>query len=244
MVASRVVVALISLLLTPALSLAQGEDVRLSSRLAIGVKFSLLGAGVEAATPFQRRSNLRAGFNTFRFNRSFHKDGIAYGGQLTFRSVEAHYDWFPFYGSFHVSPGVLVYDGNRFKAGASVPAGRSFTLNRISYVSDPADPVSGSGRVGFRRAGPMISAGWGNLLPRNGTHLSIPFEFGVIYTAAPQASLSLKGSACDGNGLNCRAITSDAGLQNNVQAENDRLNKDMAGFKFYPVISLGFGVSF
>jgi hypothetical protein len=234
-----------TLLLAPSpFSAAQNEASPIRGHLGVGVKASFLGAGVEAATPFTRRSDLRVGFNTFRYARNFHKDGINYAGRLNFQSVEAHYDWFPFYGAFHVSPGILVYNGNELRATALVPAGQRFTLNSTNYVSDSDNPVTGSGRIGFRRAGPMISAGWGNLLPRNGRHFSIPLEIGAIYTGAPRATLILAGSACDATGVNCRTIASDPTVKSNVQAEKDKLNREMAPYKFYPVISVGFGVSF
>ena len=50
--------------------------------------------------------------------------------------------------------------------------------------------------------------------------------------------------ACDSTGVNCRAIATDPTILSNVQDEQAKLNKDMAAFKFYPVISIGFGVKF
>lgn len=223
---------------------AQTESDKPFSRLGVAVKASSLGAGVEAATPLTPRSNLRAGFNMFSYDRGFHKDGVAYDGQLRFRSVEAHYDFFPFKGSFHVSPGVLVYNGNQITANASVPGGNTFTLNNTTYTSDPSDPINGTGKVDFVRAGPMFTVGFGNLLPRNHHHFSVPVELGVIYTGAPRAALNLGGSACDATGLICSSTTSYPAFQANVQAEQDKLNKDMSAFKFYPVISAGFGFNF
>ena len=240
---SKFVCALLAIGLCPNLSLAQNESTPFSS-FGVGIKASFLGFGAEAATPLARRLNLRAGFNGFSYNRGFNKDGVAYAGQLNFRSGEAHLDWFPFGGSFHLSPGALIYNGNRILANASVAGGQSFTLNGASYTSDPADPVAGLGKVDFRKAGPMVTAGWGNLLPRGRRRFSVPVEVGAIYTGAPQAGLSLTGSACDSSGLNCRTIASDATILSNVQAEQSKLNKDMAAFKFYPVISAGFGVKF
>jgi hypothetical protein len=239
----RYVCALVAISLCPNLSLAQSESAPFSS-FGVGIKASLLGFGAEVATPLARRFNLRAGFNAFSYNRGFNKDGVAYAGQLTFRSGEAHLDWFPLGGSFHVSPGALIYNGNQILANASVASGQTFTLNGASYTSDAADPVAGLGKVDFREAGPMITAGWGNHLPRGRRRFSVPFEFGAIYTGAPQASLSLAGSACDSTGVNCRKIATDATIVSNVQAEQNKLNKDMAAFKFYPVISVGFGVKF
>jgi hypothetical protein len=179
--------------------------------------------------------------NMFGYDRSFHKDGVDYAGQIHFRSGEAHFDWFPFAGSFHLSPGALIYNGDQVNANASVSGGQSFTLNGTSYTSDPADPVIGTGKISFSKAGPMLTMGFGNLVPRH-HRFSIPFEIGAIYTGAPTMALNLTGSACDSTGQNCNSIATDPTIESNVQAERAKINKDVAPFKFYPVISLGFGV--
>lgn len=100
------------------------------------------------------------------------------------------------------------------------------------------------GKVDFIKAGPMFTVGWGNLLPRNQRHFSIPLELGVIYTGSPRAALNLGGSACDPSGANCAATSSFPEFQANVQAEQNKLNKDMSAFRFYPVVSVGFGFNF
>jgi hypothetical protein len=228
----------------PAFSSAQTESSKPFSRLGVAVKASSLGAGVEAATPLTAHSNLRAGFNMFSYDRGFTKDGVAYAGQVRFRSVEGHYDWFPFGGSFHLSPGVLLYNGNHLAANASVPGGQTFTLNNATYSSDPADPIHGTGKVDFAKAGPMFTVGWGNLLPRNHRHFSVPFEVGVIYTGAPRTALNLGGSACDASGVNCLSVNSDPIFQANVQAQQDKFNHDTSWFKFYPIVSVGFAFNF
>jgi hypothetical protein len=223
---------------------AQADTGAPFSNVGIGVKASLLGAGIEVATPLARCFNLRAGFNAFSYNRGFHKDGVVYNGQLSFRSTEAHLDWFPFGGSFHISPGLLAYNGNEINANASVSAGQTFTLNGVTYTSDPADPIIGAGKVDFKKSGPMLTAGFGNLVPRNHHHISIPFELGAIYTGAPRTTLNLNGGACDANGQFCETIDNNPSFQSNVQAEQTKLQKDVSAFKFYPVLSLGFGFKF
>src|ERR1700751_317030 len=71
-----------------------------SGRGGVGVKFSLLGAGAEGAVRVSHRSNIRAGFNMITYDRTFNKDGISYDGQIQFKSIEAHYDFFPWAGNF------------------------------------------------------------------------------------------------------------------------------------------------
>lgn len=227
--------------ISSASSFAQVESSRPFDAVGIGVKASLLGFGGEAATPLSRHFNLRGGVNLFGYDRAFHKDGVDYAGQIHFRSGEAHFDWFPFGGSFHLSPGALIYNGNQVTANASVSGGQSFTLNGTTYTSDPADPVVGTGKISFSKAGPMLTMGFGNLVPRR-HRFSVPFEIGAIYAGAPTMALNLTGSACDSSGQNCSSIATDPTLQSNVQAEREKINKDVAPLKFYPVISLGFGV--
>jgi hypothetical protein len=224
---------------------AQGETaLKAPFGVGVGIKVSLLGAGLEAAVPIARKLNVRAGFNAFSYNRTFDKDGVSYAGQLRFRSSEAHLDWFPFGGSFHVSPGLLVYNGNQVTASADVPGGNTFTLNDTDYTSDPANPITGSGKIDYRKTAPMISVGWGNLVPRSGRHFSAPFEIGMIFSGAPQAAINLAGGACDSNGVNCQSVNTDPTFQSNLQSEQDKINHDMAPFKYYPIISLGFGFRF
>jgi hypothetical protein len=222
-------------------SLAQFESSKPFDAVGVGVKVSLLGFGGEAATPLSRHFNLRGGVNVFGYDRTFHKDGVDYAGQIHFRSGEAHFDWFPFRGSFHLSPGALIYNGNQVTADASVSGGQSFTLNGTSYTSDPADPVVGTGKISFNKAGPMLTMGFGNLVPRH-HRFSVPFEIGAVYTGAPTMALNLTGSACDSTGQNCSSIATDPTIESNVQAERAKINKDVAPFRFYPIISLGFGV--
>src|SRR5262245_31199115 len=96
-------------------------------RIGAGVKMSTLGVGFEAATAVTQRSNLRGGFNFFNYSITSEKDGIHYDASLTLRSVQITYDQY-IVGGFHVSPGLLLYNGNGANAVASVPAGQSFSL--------------------------------------------------------------------------------------------------------------------
>lgn len=213
-------------------------------RVGIGVKGSFLGGGVEVAARVTHHTNVRAGFNMFTYSRDFNKDSIAYNGQVNFKTVEAHYDIFPFAGSFHVSPGVLAYIGDPITATAAVPGGQSFSLGGTTYYSDTGTPVTGNGKIDFNRAAPMATFGWGNLVPRNHRHFSVPVELGVAFQGSPKATLNLAGNVCDSPGVNCRSVASDPTVQSNILAEQTKVNNSMSFFKAYPIISVGFGYSF
>jgi hypothetical protein len=216
-----------------------------AAKIGIGVKISLLGIGIEAATPLSRRINLRGGANFLNYNRDFNNDGIHYDGQLSFRSGEAHLDWYPV-GAFHISPGVLFYNGNKVTANASVPSGQTFTLGGTQYQSDPtgANPVAGTGQLTWPKAAPSILVGFGNLLPRNGRHFGFNFEVGGEYMGAPTATLNLQGTACNTSNGVCANAATDPGIQSSIQSQEQKINHDLSPFKFFPQVSLGFGINF
>lgn len=216
-----------------------------AAKIGIGAKISLLGIGLEAATTLSRKLNLRGGFNFFNYSRGFNNDGIHYDGALNFRSAEAHLDWYVL-GGFHISPGVLFYNGNKITANASVPAGQTFTLGGTQYASDPTglNPVSGNGELTWPKAAPSILAGFGNILPRSGRHFGFNFEVGGEYMGAPTTTLNLQGTACNTSTGVCANAATDPGIQSSIQSQEHKINHDLAPFKFFPQISLGFGVNF
>ena len=213
-----------------------------SSHVGIGLKISTLGAGIETAVPLAAKANLRGGVNFFQYNRATINDGIHYAGQLQFRSAEAHFDWYPF-GGFHVSPGVLFYNGNQLTANATVPGGQNFTLNGTAYQSESTDPVTGTGKLDFVKVSPSIMLGFGNLIPRSGRHYSFLFEFGGAYQGSARVALNLTGSVCDTNGANC-VPTSNSTVQANVLAQQQKIRNDINPYRFFPVVSLGVGFNF
>jgi len=126
------------------------------SGVGIGVKAGLLGVGVEVATPLSYHVNIRGGGNFMSYSDTLTSDGISYNAALRFRSAEASVDWFPWAKGFHISPGALLYNGNQITAGASVPAGKTFTLDGTTYTSSATDPVTGTGAVTMNKTAPKL----------------------------------------------------------------------------------------
>ena len=231
----------VSLLAFPSASRAQ--KFKEGSKVGIGVKVSTLGAGVEAAIPVFGRLNFRGGFNAMSYGHTFHQDGVPYKGNLSLRSAEASLDWFPF-GEFHVSPGLLLYNGNKITATTTIPGGQSITLNGFTYTSDPNTPLTGSGSVVFWKAAPKLTLGWGNLIPRSGRRWSFLGEVGIAYQGTPRASLAFQGNICDSSGLNCVNAATNPAVQTNIAGEEGKINYNLYPMRFYPIVSLGFGFNF
>lgn len=212
-------------------------------RIGVAVGIGTLGVTIQGATAITPRSNLRLGFNVFNFSDNFDKDGISYDGTLDLRSVEVLYDQYLF-GGLHISPGLMLYNGNKLGLAESVPGGQSFTLGGVTYFSNSSNPVNGTGGITMRKAAPMILIGFGNLLPRSSRRFTLNFDIGAVFQGQPKASLNLTGTACTAPGSGCVNAATDPGIQSNIQSEQNKLNKSVSFFKYYPVISLTFGYKF
>lgn len=242
---TRFALALVAPVLFLAARVAAAQSVPSPPRhVGVSVKLTTLGVAIEGATPVHERVNVRAGFNVFGLTHDFDTDGIGLAAQLKLRSFSTYLDWFPFGGGFHVTPGVMVYNGNGLEATATVPAGRKFSLGDESLISNPANPVTGTAKIAFEKVAPVLLIGWGNLIPRGERRWSIPFETGVVYSRAPTATLNLGGSACSPGGTNCRSIAGDAGLQRDLTTQQNKMNSDLSVLKALPIISLGFSYRF
>jgi hypothetical protein len=223
---------------------ARAANAQTTAHGGVLINLSTLGYGFGAAVPVAERANVRVGVNLLTFSHDFDNDGITMAAQLKLRSVNTYFDWFPFAGGFHVSPGLMLYNGNRVEATAFTPGGTTFDLGNDTLLSNPANPAHGDARIAFKRVAPIVAVGWGNVVPRGERHWSIPVELGVVFSRAPTATLSLAGSACLPNGTNCRNIATEPLLQADLRQEEANLNDDLSVLKIIPVISVGFSYGF
>lgn len=207
-------------------------------------KASMLGIGGDvgvAITPF---FNVRGGFNGFSFSQGFSNNGIQYNGNIRLRSAEALVDITPLRDWFHISPGVLFYNGNRITANANVPGGQNFDLGGASFKSSTSDPIHGTGQMLVNKAAPMVMFGFGNPIPHS-HHITFVQDFGIVFQGTPKTTLNLAGTACDPvTGLACVNAATDPTIQAQVVAQQDKINKDTSIVKFYPVASFGIGIRF
>jgi hypothetical protein len=212
--------------------------------VAIAFKSSSLGLGVESGVSMTRFLDIRGGFDAFSFSPTFSANGIHYNGTLRLRSAQALVDLKPFSDWFHISPGMMIYNGNQITAKANVPGGQTFSLGGVDFRSNPLNPINGTGQMTFKKAAPMVLFGFGTLVPHK-RHFTFYNDIGVVFQGEPKTVLNLAGSACDPvTGLACVNAATDPTIQTQVTAEQTKINNDTKIAKYYPVFSLGFGFRF
>jgi len=205
------------------------------------------GAGVEVAVPLSRSLNLRSGAEFFRYNTTGLQDGITYTANLALQSEEASVDWFPFHGAFRISPGVMLNNATTVNANLVIPGNQSFTVNDVNYYSSTASPLTGSVGVSFPRAGPRITFGWGNMVPRKKSkHFSMPTEFGMAYFGTGTTLMNFSGSVCQSpnSPSTCQPVSTNPSFQTNVTAEQAKIQKDLVYARFYPILKVGISFKF
>jgi hypothetical protein len=212
------------------------------STVALGFTAGTLGPGLELAVPLARSLNLRVGGTYFNLQYPFTIDGVNYDAGMKLTSGQAMMDWYPKHRGFHVSAGALYFK-SMVDAAAGVAPGQRFKLGGTTYLNSVDDPVGGTASLSFpRKLAPMVLLGFGNLIPRSGRHISVPFEIGGAYLAPPQINLQLAGTACTDQG--CFNTATDPTTQTNLTQEREKLNTDIRLLKIYPVVSLGFALRF
>jgi hypothetical protein len=222
---------------------ATTQTYRPFSALGFATRFGLGGTGFDVATPLATRFNLRAGGDFFSYTTNFQEQGANVGVNLHLRSGHTALDWFPFGGHFRLSPQLVFGNNNRILATAVIPSGSTVTLNGQDYISSYADPLHGSGRIDFNKVSPGLSFGFGNLIPRDRSHFSIPVELGFYYVGQPSLQVAFTGSACDPSiapSVGCESVNQDFSFQQSLAAFKSRNDNNLSYASFFPIFSVGF----
>ena len=196
-----------------------------------GLRLGTLGIGLELESLVTDRFGIRGLVNGGSVSYDYDESGIRYDGKLRFGTGFLLADWHPYAGSFRLSGG-LAYNNQRF-AGTARPSGGTISINGTNYSS--AQVGSLDGRVTFSKASPYLGVGWG-LSQRAGSRVYFSADLGVMYQR-PSATLTgncgpaLLASVC-------------AQLQSDIRAEEAEFRDSADDLRFYPVISVGFGLRF
>jgi hypothetical protein len=217
------------------------------SGFGLGTRVGIAGAGFDIATPLARKFNLRAGTDFFNYETNFQEEGANVGVNLHLRSGHLALDWFLTGGRFRLSPQLVFGNNNRIIANVVIPSGSTVTLDGEDFISSYSDPLHGTGRIDFRKVSPGLSMGFGNLIPRDHSRVSIPVEIGFYYAGQPTLQLAFTGSACDPNyppSIGCESVSQDTGFQQSLSAFRARNEHNLSYASFFPIFSAGVGFRF
>jgi hypothetical protein len=229
------------------------------SRFAIGANFDTFGPGVQISTNIADRLNLRASGNAFYYSTNFNTSGFDAHAKMNMASAGLSADVYPFLRhGFRVSPGILLVNNNRISATAVAAGGTSIDFNDTTYYSATANAATGAtplnvkGALGLNTTKPAftITTGWGNTIPRNGSHWSFPFEIGAAFIGSPSVNVSLSGWACqDQAQTECGDVTDTTNgtaqdVQASLAAQITKWKSDLDPLKTYPILSFGVAYSF
>lgn len=224
------------------------RTIRPFSDMAAQIKFGAAGLGFDLATPLAQHFNLRGGAAFFSYQTGVVADGLHIDGNANFTNAFMSVDYFPFHSGFHISPGITFYNDTSLNANLTVPGGQSFSFGDYDATSDPNDPIAGSAAIHFgHKVAPRLTMGWGNMIPRKGDQRwSVPVEVGVQFASRPTIRFNIHGQGCsyqtepDGSvDYGCGPVD-----QGDIAQEQQELQDDVSGLRFFPVFSIGLSYRF
>lgn len=215
------------------------------SHLGTGVTVGTTGVGVEAAVPYGAYWNIRAGLSYLGYGRTFQSSASPIDGHLRLGAARLGVDWFPLAGGFHVSLGVLVPDFTQVTASMHLQPGKTLKIEGTGYTTIPTDPFEGTAHSEIYPVAPVLTVGWGNLIPRNyHKRFSFPVEIGAAYEGPPTVHVTTAGTVCTTD-QGCRPAGTDPGFNQNLNEAVRDANSNLDRYaRFFPIISAGIGYRF
>lgn len=213
------------------------------TRLTLLGGVSLLGTGAQVATNLPYKLDVRMLGNYTDFDWKETRSGFYVVVNIGMQNAGGFVDYYP-WKSLRFSPGYLIYNSNRVRGDLQAQSGGTFTINNITYASDPANPVHGTGRLQLGGRGFMITTGWGHIVSRTEKHWSFPFEAGVAFINTPTISFNIQGDVCNLPLTVCRPATSFPGFESNLNTQLAEWNRRVRPFDIYPQIQGGVAYTF
>ncbi len=197
----------------------------LASPVGVSLKVNTLGAGADVTVNMGTYLNARAGFNYGQFNLLMSLDEADLDAKLRWQTVPVLLDYHPTGGGFRISLGGVV---NNNRIDLSADPYEPLTLQGVDYTIDRLD-----GRIEFQRISPYFGIGVGNAVGGGRVHFAC--DFGVMYHGSPRVRAVAESNL---------PPALQAELDRDLQSEVDDLQDDLSGWRYYPVVSLGFSISF
>ena len=202
-----------------------------------GLNIELPGIGLQPERLVAERFGIRGAFNGGALSYDSDEPTTRIDGKYPFGTGFLLADWHPYANGFRLSGGLAFNDQRLQRSGSgqfNVRTGATaLSVNGIPYSM--AQVGSLDSRARYSRASPYLGVGWG-LTPSAGSRLYFSADLGVMYQR-PNAGL---GGHC-GAALSASMC---AQLQSDMRADELEYREATDDFRFYPVISVGFGLRF
>jgi len=182
----------------------------------IGARIGTTGLGADVAWDVAPTLSARLGYSGGNVNHDVSTD-ITYHGKLKLSNLNTFLDFAPLGPLFRISGGFI------------------FNQNKFDVVSDPINGINVSGTVKPEKsAAPYLGIGYGRV---SGTGVNFYADLGVMFQGSPKATLTANCGAQTGT-ANCTSV------QNQVAAEQARLEDKLKNAKYYPVLNIGLTIGF
>jgi hypothetical protein len=204
-------------------SSSHGADV------AVALRLSTLGLGLEVGKWLVPHLSARVGANTGTYNKDGQeKTDITYNIHLKLKAVEALLDLYPgARGNFHFTGGLVTNPMTITGEGQPTASG-SFTINNHTYTAAQVGVLTATGK--FPGASPYFGLGFGTPA-RKGGRVKFLFDLGASI-GKPKISLTAT------NPGNNPTLAAD------LNAQIASTQKDLDKLKAYPVLSFGLAIHF
>lgn len=180
----------------------------------IGVRAGTTGIGADVAWSVAPTLSARIGYSALNWNKDVSTDRVTYDGKLKLSNLNTFLDFSPL-GPFRLTGG-FIFNNNRYDVRGDLLGGS----------------VSGDVKSG-RSAAPYLGIGYGNV---SGLGVNFYADLGIMFQGSPRARLTANCGGLSASG--CTA------LQNEVAAEQQRLEDKLKDFKYYPVANIGITIGF
>jgi hypothetical protein len=216
------------------LAVAFGASSLHAENVALGARGGSLGIGPELTFRLGDEVHLRVGALALDHGDEYSETGIDYDADLELRNGSVLLDWYPGEGSFRLSAGAVWNDTELI---ATAPLEE--LLRREVPTLPPLDFDLGTlrGTVEVDPVGPYLGIGWGN--PFDGGRWGFTFDLGAVYHGEPE--VTLVADTLIPIGL---IPGGQARLDQELAAEEAELQDEVDGYRYLPVVSIGFTYSF
>ena len=197
----------------------------------VGVKAGTTGLGVDFGWEIAPTLGGRIGAAALDYKTDVETNDVKYNAKLKAQNVNLFLDWSPL-GPFRLTAGI-VPNNNKIDVTGEPSSSGTFTFNGNTYTASQIGSLSGTVKPG-NSAAPYLGIGYGNVWTKG---VNFYFDLGVMFQGSPKATLSL---TCGPAATPAQC----AQAQNDVAAEQTKLEDKLKKFQYYPVGSIGITIGF